>query len=103
MPTYILLSTLTPEGRKTIKEKPERIGEVNKETEALGIKVISQYAVLGFYDFVNIVEAPDNETIAQLCVELGSRGTVEIISMPAIPSEKFINSLTPPRKIPKIP
>jgi len=103
MPTYILLSTLTPEGRKTIKEKPERIGEVNKEIEALRIKVISQYAVLGFYDFVNIVEAPDNETIAQLCVELGSRGTVEIISMPAIPSEKFITSLTPPRKIPKIP
>jgi len=90
MPTYILLSTLTAEGRTTIKEKPERIREVNREIEAFGAKVVSQHAVLGPYDFVNIVEAPDNETIARVSVELGARGTVQIMSMPAIPIDKFI-------------
>jgi len=87
---YILLSTLTSEGRKTVKERPERIREVNKEIEALGAKVISQYAVLGKYDFVNLVEAPDNGTITRVSIELGSRGTVEIMSMPAIPIDDFI-------------
>ena len=87
MPTYILLSTLTAEGRKTIREKPKRIQEVNKEIETLGAKVLFQYAVLGPYDFVNVVEAPDNETILRMSLELGSRGTVSIISMPAIPVE----------------
>lgn len=90
MPIYILLSTLTAEGRRTIKERPSRIKEVNREIEAFGAKVISQYAVLGPYDFVNVVEAPDNETITRVSVELGSRGTVEIMSMPAIPIDKFI-------------
>jgi uncharacterized protein with GYD domain len=90
MPTYILLSTLTAEGRKTIKGKPERIREVNKEIEAFGAKVISQYAVLGPYDFVNVVEAPDNETIARVSMELGARGTIQIMSMPAIPIDKFV-------------
>jgi len=90
MPTYILLSTLTAEGRKTIKERPERIKEVNKEIEAFGAKVVAQYSVLGPYDFVNIVEAPDNETINRVSMELGSRGTIKIMSMPAMPIDKFI-------------
>jgi uncharacterized protein with GYD domain len=90
MPTYILLSTLTAEGKKTIKEKPERIREVNREVETYGAKVVAQYAVLGPYDFVNVVEAPDNETITRISLELGARGTVQIMSMPAIPIDKFI-------------
>ena len=93
MPIYILLSTLTDEGWKTVKEKPERIKEVNKEIEAFGAKVISQYAVLGPYDFVNVVEAPDNKTIAKVSVELGSRGTIQIKSLPAIPIEEFIATI----------
>ena len=90
MAMYILLSTLTPEGRKTIKENAERIREVNKEIEAFGAKVLTQYAVLGPYDFVNIVEAPDNETITRVSLELGSRGTIEIMSMPAMTVNEFI-------------
>mgnify|MGYP001024340418 FL=1 len=90
MPTYVLLSTLTAEGRKTVKSKPDRIKEVNREVEALGAKVLAQYAVLGPYDFVSIVEAPDNETISRISVELGSRGTVQIMSLPAIPLDQFI-------------
>jgi uncharacterized protein with GYD domain len=93
MPYYILLSSLTDEGWKTVKEKPERIREVNKELQALGVRVISQYAVLGSYDFVNIVEAPNNETIARMSIELGSRGTIKIASMAAIPIDEFIASM----------
>ena len=90
MPTYILLSTLTAEGRKTIKERPERIKEVNKEIEVFGAKVVAQYAVLGLYDFVNVVEAPNNEAIARVSIELGSRGTIEIMSAPVIPIDEFV-------------
>ena len=93
MPTYILLSTLTDEGRKTVKQRPERILEVNREIEALGAKVLAQYAVLGPYDFVNVLEAPDNETVARVSLELGSRGTVQIMSLVAIPIVDFIAGL----------
>jgi len=93
MPTYILLSTLTDEGRRTVKERPERIKEVNKEIEALGVKVVAQYAVLGPYDFINVVEAPDNRTIARVSMELGSRGTVQIMSLAAIPIDEFIRNM----------
>lgn len=93
MPYYILLSNLTDEGWKTIRERPQRIKEVNKELEAFGVRVISQYAVLGPYDFVNIVEAPDNKTVAKVSIELGFRGTIRILSMAAIPIEEFIASV----------
>ena len=90
MPTYDLLSTMTAEGRRTVKERPERIKEVNKEVEELGVKFVSQFAVLGRYDFVSIVEATDNETVVRVSAELGSRGTLQITSLPAIPVEKLI-------------
>lgn len=93
MPHYILLSKLTDEGWKTVKKKPERIKEVNQELEAMGVHVIHQYAVLGPYDFVNIVEAPNNQTIAKVSIELGARGTIKITSMAAIPIDEFITSL----------
>lgn len=89
MPTYVLLSTLTPEGRKTVKERPGRINEVNKEIEQYGAKVVTQYVVLGPYDFVTILEAPNNETVARVSAVLGSRGTTQIMSMPAMSVEKF--------------
>src|SRR2546428_14096107 len=78
MPTYILLSKLTEAGRKTVKKKPARTKEVNKEIEAMGGKVLAQYAVLGPYDYVSVVEARDNETIARISMELGSRVTVAV-------------------------
>jgi uncharacterized protein with GYD domain len=93
MSTYVLLSTLTHEGRKTIRERPERIQQVNKEIEALGAKVVAQYAVLGPYDFISVVEAPNNETVARISVDLGSRGTVQMMSLPAIPLDQFIASI----------
>ena len=90
MATYIMLSTLTDEGRKTVKQRPERIKEVNQEIEAFGAKVTAQYAVLGPYDFVNIVDAPDNEAITKVSLELGSRGTVHLVTLPAIDVDEFI-------------
>jgi len=93
MATYILLSTLTDEGAETIKRNPARIKEVNKELEAMGVKVMAQYAVLGIYDFVNIVEAPDNQTIARASLELSSRGSVRIQTLAAIPIDVFIASI----------
>lgn len=92
MATYILLSNLTDEGAKTIKKNPGRIKEVNKELGELGVKVVSQYAVLGPYDFVNIVEGPDNETMARVSAELASRGSIKILTMTAIPIDDFIAS-----------
>lgn len=93
MAQYILLSTLTDEGRKTVKSKPERIKEVNKEIEGMGAKVLGQYAVLGPYDFVNIVEAPSNETMARISVALGARGTIQIMTLPAMSIDAFIKTL----------
>ena len=94
MATYIFLSTLTDDGRKTIRARPERIEAVNKEIEAMGAKVVDQYALLGPYDFISIVEALDNEAVARISIELGARGTVQIMTMPAIPIPRFIERLT---------
>ncbi len=93
MPTYVMLTTLTPEGSRTLHKRPERLEEVNREIEEFGCKVVAQYAVLGQYDFVSIVEAPDNETIAHLSVDLASRGTVKIQTLPASPLPDLINKL----------
>jgi uncharacterized protein with GYD domain len=94
MPIYIMISTLTDEGRKTIKKHPERIEEVNREIENMGAKVLAQYALLGQYDFISILDAPDNEAIARISIELGSRGTVQIVTLPAIPVDEFIQKMT---------
>jgi uncharacterized protein with GYD domain len=95
MATYVLLTNLTDEGRKTIRSRPERIREVNKEIDGMGGKLIAQYAVLGPYDFVNIVEAPNNEAIARIAVELGARGTLQLMTLPAIAVEDFISRIGP--------
>ncbi len=93
MPVYVMLTTLTDEGRKTIKEHPDRIKEVNREVEAMGVKVLAQYAVLGPYDFVNILEAPNNETVSRVAVELGSRGTLQTMTLAAVSVDELIASL----------
>ena len=93
MAKYIMLSSLTDEGAKTVKGKPGRIKEVNAELEKIGVKVLAQYATLGPYDFVNIVEAANNVAIARASAELASRGTIKITTLPAIDIDDFINSL----------
>lgn len=93
MAHYIILSKLTDEGRKTIKQNPERICEVNRELEAMGVKVKEQFAVLGPYDFVNIVEAPDNMTIMKMSLEIGARGSVHLLTLPAIPVDDIVEKM----------
>ncbi|MEZ5560496.1 MAG: GYD domain-containing protein [Pseudomonadales bacterium] len=93
MATYIMLSTLTDEGRKTLKQRPERLKEVNKEVESMGARVMSQYAVLGGYDFINIIEAPTNEVMSRISMELGSRGTIKVTTFPAMDINAFVEML----------
>jgi uncharacterized protein with GYD domain len=93
MPLYIMFSTLTDEGRKTVTANPERIEEVNREIENMGAYVIAQYACLGKHDFINLIEAPDNEAIMWVSMELGSRGTVQMMTLPVIPIQQFIEKV----------
>jgi uncharacterized protein with GYD domain len=93
MAVFIMLTKLTPNGVKTLKDNPGRVQEVNKEVEQLGVKVLNQWATLGEYDFVSVVEAPDEGTMAKVSVELGSRGTTSNETMAAIPAEDFTKSL----------
>ncbi len=93
MAVYIMLTTLTDEGRKTLKSKPARIKEVNKEVEAMGGKILSQYAVLGPYDFINIIEAENNTAISKIAVELGSRGTLHTQTLAALSVDELIAGL----------
>jgi uncharacterized protein with GYD domain len=93
MPTFLMLTNLTAEGVRTLKNHPGRIAEVNREVEQMGVKVVSQYATLGQYDFVTVVEAPDDKTMAKVSVELGSRGTMTSQTLAAIPAEDMASSL----------
>jgi uncharacterized protein with GYD domain len=93
MPMYVMLSRLTPEGVQTVKNNPSRIREVNEEIEQIGATVKAQWATLGRYDFVNVVEAPDSQTMARVSLELGSRGTAQYETLTAIPIEEFISGL----------
>src|SRR5262245_58012300 len=93
MPTYLMLTNLTAEGVRTLKNNPGRVAEVNREVEQIGAKVIAQYATLGQYDFVTVVEAPDERTMAKVSVELGSRGTMTSQTLTAMPSDELASSL----------
>ena len=93
MAHYVMLSSLSESGRKVLRERPGWIRKVNRELEAKGAKVLAQFAVLGPYDFVTILEAPDNETVLSLSIELGARGSVSMMTMPAIPLDTFIGRL----------
>jgi uncharacterized protein with GYD domain len=93
MPTYIMLTTLTPEGVQTIKNNPARVKEVNREVEQLGAKVTAQWATLGEFDFINVIEAPDEQTITRISVELTSRGTGKYETLVALPIDDFVEML----------
>ncbi len=93
MAIYVMLTTLTDEGRRTIKENPKRLKEVNKEVEAMGVKIVAQYALLGPYDFINILEAPDNKTVSRVAIELGSRGTLQTMTMAAMTIDELTGNL----------
>jgi uncharacterized protein with GYD domain len=93
MPVYLMLNSLTDAGRKAIQEDPEKLREVNKEVEYMGVKIIDQYALLGQYDFVNILEAPSNEVIAKLATRLSAKGTFQTLTLAAISIDALIETL----------
>jgi uncharacterized protein with GYD domain len=85
-----MLTTLGPGGWETVREHPERILAVREEVERMGLKVIAQYGLMGQYDFLNIIEAPDERTMARAAVALAARGTMRTTTMQAIPVEEFV-------------
>jgi uncharacterized protein with GYD domain len=93
MPTYILLSNLTAQGVQTLKSNPDRIRQVNSDIEELGAKVLHQWATLGPYDFVNVVEAPDTATIARVSVALGARGSAKFQTLSALSIDEFLGAV----------
>lgn len=93
MGLYVMISTLTDEGRKTIRNNPLRIEEVNKEMEKMGAQVVAQYAVLGQFDFVTVLEASSNEVVTRASIDLGARGTVHIMTLPAISVPEFVDKI----------
>ncbi len=93
MSLYIMMSVLTDEGRKTVKANPNRIKEVNKEVERMGVKILAQYVTLGQYDFINILDAPSNQVIAKVALELGSRGTLQTSTLAALTLDEFIKAV----------
>jgi uncharacterized protein with GYD domain len=94
MPIYILLSRLSQQGVATLKSNPDRLHEVNKDVEELGARVLHQWATLGAFDFVNVVEAPDTATIARVSVQLGARGSTKIETLPALTIDEFVRTLS---------
>ena len=93
MPTYLMLTTLTEKGRQTLNANPARLREVNRDVEELGAKVLHQWASLGEYDFVNVVEAPDELTMASLSLKLGARGSVKFQTMPLLQVDDLLGAL----------
>src|SRR3954466_14410700 len=94
MPTYIMLTSLTAQGVQTLKANPDRLREVNRDVEELGAKVVHQWATLGPFDFVNVVEAPDTETIARVSVALGARGSAKLQTLTALSVDEFLGTFT---------
>ena len=94
MAIYILLSSLSTQGVQTLKANPDRLREVNRDVEELGARVLHQWATLGEFDFVSVVEAPDTATVARVSVALGARGSTRIATLPALTVDEFIETLS---------
>ena len=93
VPTYAMLSTLGPGGWATLRENPERLRRVTEEVESMGLTVVAQYALMGQWDFLNIIEAPDEATMAKAAVALAARGTMRTTTMQALPIDVLIEAL----------
>ena len=100
MPKYVMLSTLGPDGAAKLLGQPDRLIEVNAELASLGVRVLEQFALLGPYDFCNILEAPDDKTMARVALILGSRGTLKTLTMPAVPVDEYLEVLEPGLELP---
>lgn len=93
MATYVLLGTLTEEGIEKLQAAPGQFEEMKGILDKMGVQIVAQYAVLGPYDVVTIIEAPDNRTVVRVSTQLSLRGLLKITTLPALPVEDFIASL----------
>ncbi|HEY5166136.1 MAG TPA: GYD domain-containing protein [Acidimicrobiia bacterium] len=93
MGTYVMLTTLGPDGWATVRENPERIRQVTHEVESMGLKVVAQYALMGQWDFLNVIEAPDEATLAKAAITLAARGTMRTMTLQAVPIDELIERL----------
>jgi len=89
MATYIMLITLTPEGRAAAREEADYLLALEDKIAAPGVNMMGVYAVLGRFDYVTIVEAPDNESIARFSLDLGVEAGVHIETLPVIPASRL--------------
>jgi uncharacterized protein with GYD domain len=93
MATFLMLSTVGPDGAATLTENPDRLKAVNAEVEAMGVRVVTQWALLGPYDFATVLDAPDEATMARVALVLGSRGTLKTLTLSAIPIDEYIENV----------
>lgn len=93
MPTFVMLSTIGPDGAATLREHPWRLKEVNADVESMGVKVLHQWALLGQWDFLNVIEAPDEVTMAKVATTLAARGTLKTTTFTAVDIDEFLGSL----------
>jgi uncharacterized protein with GYD domain len=93
MSIYLMLTTLTESGRRALQEDPDSLKDINKEVELMGVKILTQYALLGPYDFVNILEAPSNEVVTKLSIRMSAKGTTSTLTLAAMPIDDLIASL----------
>jgi uncharacterized protein with GYD domain len=93
MPTYVMLSTIGPDGFHRLNTQPERLREVNDDVEAFGVKIIKQYALLGQWDFLTLIDAPDDVTMAKLATKLAARGTLKTTTLKTVDVDEYIASL----------
>ena len=92
--TYVMLTTLGPDGWATVRENPQRIREVTEEVEAMGLRVVAQYALMGQWDFLNVIEAPDEATLAKAAITLAARGTMRTMTLQAVPIDQLVARLS---------
>ena len=93
MPTYLMFATLSPQGLQTLRATPERLFEVNRESEALGVRVLQQWALLGPYDILSVVDAPDREAVMQLSAKMAARGSAQVVTLPVLEIEDFLDTM----------
>ena len=93
MPTFVMLSTIGPDGFATLRENPQRLLEVNDDVESMGVKILHQWALLGQWDFINIIDAPSETVMAKVATTLAARGTLKTTTFTAVPVDDFLASL----------
>lgn len=93
MPKFVMLSTIGPDGFATLRENPQRLKAVNHDVESMGVKVLDQYVIFGQYDFITILEAPDDVTMARVATTLAARGTLKTTTLKAIEVDDYIDAM----------